>query len=270
MSEDIQEPPPDVVLTVTADKKEPATEPAPTEPKKEEKANAPVVIPISEENQSLAPTNHAQLMGFIRQLIVAKSIPKHLQNAEQVLSAWNFAAQLGLPPQPSMRNIAVIEGSPSLFGDLPLALVQRHAEFVSYEEYNIDKDYKRISLDNKNLDAEVWGGIVLLQRKGMKVPQSFAFVKVDADRAGLIERAKPNMPWRAYPQVMYIRRARIMAIRALFADALTGAAIAEDFGHAPDLIDVTDSSADRAAALNSRFSPPVVEKNASPQPDAVV
>jgi hypothetical protein len=56
--------------------------------------------------------------------------------------------------------------------------------------------------------------------------------------------------------VMLIRRARIMAIRALFADAITGAAIAEDLGYAPDLIDVTPKgdSIDKAALLNNNFN----------------
>ncbi len=210
------------------------------------------LIPISSENQGLAPTDHAQLSRFINQMITAKAIPRHLKNLEEVISAWNFAAQLNLPPQPSLRNIAVIEGTPSLFGDLPLALVQRHNDFVFYEEFNIDEESTRISFENKNLKNKPWGGVVRLQRKGMKEPQSFAFTLGDAERAGLLRRAKEGMPWQAYQPVMLIRRARIMAIRALFADAITGASIAEDFGYAPDLKDVTPSSS-KADMLNSNF-----------------
>jgi hypothetical protein len=207
-------------------------------------------IAVNSETQALAPANHSQLLRFIDAMITARSLPKHLTNREQVLSAWNFAAQLGFPPQPSLRNIAVIEGSPSLFGDLPLALVQRHKEFVFYEEFNIDENGKRISYENNNLKEKPWGGVVRLQRKGMKEPQSFSFSLVDAERAGLLRRAKEGMPWQAYQPVMLIRRARITAIRALFADALTGASIAEEFGHAPDLRDVTPQT-NKADALNS-------------------
>lgn len=209
------------------------------------------LIPISDN--ALAPADHTQLIRFIDQLIKAGSIPKHLKNREQVMSAWNYAAQLKLPPQPSLRNVAMIEGTPSLFGDLPLALAQRHENFKFYDEFNIDDKYNRLCWENKNLDAEVWGGVVLLQRQGMKDPQSFSFTKVDADRAGLIMRAKTGMPWHSYRPVMYIRRARIMGLRALFADALCGASIAEDFGYAPDLKDVTPM-VDKASALNANFS----------------
>lgn len=219
------------------------------------------LIDVSKETQALTLRDHTQLARFVDQLILAKAIPRHLQNREQVIAAWNFAAQLMLPPQPSLRNIAVIEGTPSLFGDLPLALVQRHKEFMYYEEFNIDADYNRICFENKNLTSEVFGGIVLLQRKGMKQAQSFAFVKTDAERAGILRRAKPGMPWQAYPQVMYIRRARIMAIRALFADAITGSQIAEEFGYAPDLRDVTPHTNTLAGELNNVY----LEKDAEPR-----
>lgn len=217
------------------------------------KSNQAQLIPISAESQALAPTDHHQLIRFIDQMITAGALPKHLKTREEVISAWNYAAQLKLPPQPSLRNVAIIEGTPSLFGDLPLALVQRHGDFEFYEEFTIDEAYNRICFENKNLDAEVWGGVVRFQRTGMANPQSFAFTRKDADRAGLFRRAKPGMPWHSYPQVMLVRRARIIGIRALFADALCGASIAEDFGYAPDLKDVTPH-VDRSAALNARFS----------------
>lgn len=196
-------------------------------------------IAIAESQQGLAFSDHTQLVSFIKQMIHAKALPKHLTTVQEVISAWNYAAQLKLPPQPSLRNIAVIQGSPSLFGDLPLALVQRHSDFVYYEEFTIDKDYKKICFENKNLNSEIFGGVVLLQRKGMDKPHSFSFTMQDAQRAGLLGRSGP---WKTYPQVMITRRARIIAIRALFADALSGASIAEDFGFAPDLQPVRNVS----------------------------
>lgn len=230
------------------------------------------LIPISGDTQALAPKDHGQLLRFIDQMIKAKAIPKHLENREQVISAWNFAAQLNLPPQPSLRNIAVIKGTPSLFGDLPLALVQRHKQFFAHEEYCIDANYNRICFENKNLSAPIWAGVVMLQRIGMSKPQSFAFTVDDATRAGINAQKTKNgedTVWAKYPQDMYIRKARIRAIRALFADALTGAAIAEDENYAPDLIDVTPSP-DKAASLNARFSPPPVEEKPCPQPEPAV
>ena len=209
-----------------------------------------VSIPVQADSLQLAPQNHTQLVAFIRQMIEAGAMPKHLTNVPQIISAWNFAAQLRLPPQPSLRNIAVIEGTPQMFGDLPLALVQRHKEFVHYSEYNFDRQYNKICFENKNLDAEIYGGLVYIQRKGMEKPESFTFTVDDAKRAGigkLITKNGNATVYAKYPQVMYIRRARIMSIRAHFADALAGACIAEEFGYAPDLIDVTPIEGDNSA-----------------------
>lgn len=232
--------------------------------KTEEVKQQPSLIRV--ENNQLAPSDHTQLARFVDQMIKAKSLPRHLTNREQVITCWNYAAQLGLPPQPSLRNIAMIEGTPSLFGDLPLALVQRHQDFVYYEEFNIDEEMQRISFENKNLKTKPWGGVVRLQRRGMKEPQSFSFTLQDAECAGLLRRAKENMPWQAYQPVMLIRRARIMAIRALFADALTGASIAEDFGYAPDLKDVTPvNSVDKAALINEKFNSQSFHRDCSTQ-----
>lgn len=246
----------------------------------ETKAEAPAqptgnnLIPMSEDNRGLAPLNHVQLGAFIKQMITAGAMPKHLKGFEQVLCAWNYAAQLGLPPQPSLRNIAVIEGSPSLFGDLPLALVQRHHDFKFYEEYCINDKYEKISLENKNLKDPIFAGVANLQRSGMPKPQSFSFTVDDATRAGInAQKTKSGYEtvWAKYPQDMYIRKARIRAIRALFADALTGAAIAEDNNYAPDLIDVTPTE-DKAASLNSKFTstpPNVVETTCATKEPAV-
>jgi len=227
------------------------------EDKRVEEVKRNILIPISSENQGLELQDHTQLYRFINQMIEAKALPKHLKTQAEVLSAWNYAAQLGLPPQPSLRNIAVIEGTPSLFGDLPLSLVQRHKDYMYYEEFTFDEEYKRICFENKNLKATAFGGCVYLQRKGMGAAQSFSFTLDDAARANLLGR---NNPWKTYPQIMLIRRARIMSIRALFADAITGAAIAEDFGYAPDLRDVTPQSEqqqiDKATILNEKFKIP--------------
>lgn len=243
--------------------KEPEKKEQSVEVKKEREQNLPTAILIDAESKELAFGKHTELMAFIGQMILAKAIPRHLETKEQVLAAWNFAAQLNLPPQPSLRNIAVIEGTPSLFGDLPLALVQRHKEFLSYKEFTIDKDYNPMKFENKNLDAEVYAGVVLIQRKGMEKPESFSFTLEDAENAGILKLKTQNgkdTVWKKYLKDMIIRKARIRAIRAHFADALCGSGIAEDFNYAPDLRDViaieAEQSVDKAAILNQKFKIP--------------
>lgn len=231
-----------------------APEAAPEKVVKERKEAS--LIPINERSLEVAPKDHIQLVRFIDQMIMAKVIPKHLENREQVLAAWNFAAQLNLPPQPSLRQIAVIEGTPQLFGDLPLSLAQDHTDYVWHEEFVCDKDYKKISFENKNLNSEIFSAVVIVMRKGMEKPESFSFTWDEATRAGINrEKTKNGHPtiWAKYPQIMLVRRARAVMLRAKFADAICGAGIAEELNYAPDLMkDVTP--VDRASELNARFS----------------
>lgn len=235
-----------------------------------------MIIPIEADSKEIGFTNHVQLKGFIDTMIKAKAVPKHLTTSDEVICAWNYAAQLKLPPQASLRNIAVIEGTPSLFGDLPLALAQRHSEYMYYSEFVIDSNYQKICFENKNLDAEIFAAVVLLQRKGMKDPESFSFSVKDAKDAGIykLKTAKGyDTVWAKYPKDMLIRKARIRALRALFADALSGAGIAEDWGMTPDLDvsyerDVTDEPKnsdllDRAKKISEEGSPITFEEVAS-------
>lgn len=238
---------------------EPQGEPAQPPPAPVEKEKTVMMIPM--EGDALAPTNHSHLVAFIRQMIEAKALPKHLTTVPEVLSAWNYAAQLKLPPQPSLRNIAIIEGTPSLFGDLPLSLVQRHKDYMWHDEFVADKEYKRISFENKNLGSEIFTAVFIVMRKGMKEPKSFSFTVEDMKNAGLGKlqtKSGNDTVWKKYFQDMLIRKARIRGIRTYFADALCGAGIAEEFNYAPDM-DIKDVTppVDRANSLNAQFSRPV-------------
>src|SRR5690606_5064364 len=83
-------------------------------------------------------------------------------------------------------------------------------------------------------------GVCLIKRGAMPSPESFAFTKQDAELAGILKLKTAKgyaTVWAKYFKDMIIRKARIRALRAVFADAITGAAFAEDFNWAPDLVD---------------------------------
>lgn len=201
-----------------------------------------LAIQMNDKNE-LVFKDHKEFASYAQMIVAAKMVPKHLTNYQEVMAAWNLAAQLKLPPQISIRNIAIIEGVPSLFGDLPLALAQRHPDFIMYDEYVIDSQYNKICLENKNLDADIFSAVVLIQRKGMEKPQSFTFTIAESKKAGINKEKTAkgyDTVWAKYPKDMIIRKARIRALRAIFADAISGAGIAEDFNYAPDLHPIKD------------------------------
>lgn len=189
-----------------------------------EPTKAPVVQakPIAIVDNQVTAKDNSELWRLAVTLMKGEGVPRHLNTPEKVVAAWNLAASLGVSPQPALRNIAFINGSPSLWGDLPKALAQKTGELQFYDEYIIDKDYKRISFENKNLDAEIFAGVAVIQRKG-KEKKEFTFTKKQAELAGIWGK---NV-WKTYPEVMIKARARSMALKSEFADALLGVSIGE-------------------------------------------
>lgn len=243
---------------------EPKNQPAPKvdqAPKQEKKDNKLLSVPPPpidlNESGMLAPKNSNDLYRVAAQLLKGGGVPKSYTSVEQVISAWNFAAQLKLPPQVAIRNIAIIEGTPSLFGDLPLAMVQRSGELEEFEEFIINKEYKKICYENINLGDEPFAGVVIAKRKG-KTSRSYSFSVEDAKVAGLWGKTSSTgkkLTWSAYPKVMLIRRSRGMMIKSDFADILSGASICEyDFNFAPDMRDVTDSEAESGSSVLNKPS----------------
>lgn len=149
-------------------------------------------------------------------------LPKGIDTPQKAFTAIQFAVSLGLPPATALRQIAIVNGVPSLWGDLPLALVNKRPDFEYKKELVFDKDYNEICFTNKNLDAEPYGAVCKLKRRG-KPEVEGSFTIRESQKAGLSQ--KDN--WKKYPKRMLIYRARATAIKDSFPDAINGAGIAE-------------------------------------------
>ncbi len=150
-------------------------------------------------------------------------LPTRYTKPEAVVAAMHIALELGLKPLISLRQIAVIKGTPSLFGDLPLALVQASGMLAHHREYLIDEDGHEICVKNKNLKAKVFGAVCEVMRKGETQITERYFTMEQAKAASLLG----SDAWAKYPQRMLGYRARSAAIKDKFADCLNGLAIAE-------------------------------------------
>lgn len=166
-------------------------------------------------------------------------VPKSYKTPEQVLAAFEFARELSLPPMSAIRNIAVINGQPSLWGDLPLTLVRtRSKRFRKIYEFVFDKNYKKICFDNKNLDAQAWGALCRTWDKDDGDDEYYEtyFTLEDAKTAGLLGR---DNVWKTYPRRMLQMRTRSQNLKDQYGDALFGISITEyDFNTLPQIKDV--------------------------------
>jgi hypothetical protein len=207
------------------------TPPPAQEPKKP--SISPALIAVTEDGK-LLPKDHIQLDRMIQTYLEGGGFPKHLDTMPKARMAYQMALQLNIPPLLAVRNIAIINGSPSLFGDLPKGLCEATGELEKCKEYLIAEDYRPISVVNKNLDAALYAAVCEIKRKG-RDEQTFHFTVAEAKTAGLWMKKGYNgkdTPWVNYPQTMLMRRARSIALRAEFADVLAGVNIAEYDNHA--------------------------------------
>jgi hypothetical protein len=139
--------------------------------------------------------------------------PTHFRNNPAAICvAAAMGAELGFTFLQSLRNIAVINGRPSVWGDLALALVMRSGLVADFREW--------IEGDEDTRTAICAG-----KRTGMPEGRQQAFSVADAKKAGLWGK---QGPWTQYPDRMLQMRARGFLLRDLWPDVMTGFVVREE------------------------------------------
>lgn len=177
-------------------------------------------------------------------------VPAAFNTPEKVMVGMQFAAELGLRPISALRQIYVVNGLPSLWGDLPLALCRRSGQLDVFEEWFIDSKSQRIKEDDYT--SVVFGAVCRAKRTGRPEVKR-GFTRTDAETAGVWGKKV----WAVYPKRMLQMRSRSWALKDEFGDVLHGVAIAEyDYDTIPgtDPGIQVDRPRSAASALNQRFS----------------
>ena len=141
-----------------------------------------------------------------------KDCPNRVAALARVVAIIEAGKSLGIPARAALQNISVVRGRIMIWGDVTVALCQRHRDWRG-----IDFEYAG------ELDKGTRTAIVTVHRKGCP-SVTHAFSQVDAKRAGL-----GGNVWSAYTDRMLFQRARAWALRDQFADALNGMSIADEF-----------------------------------------
>lgn len=165
-----------------------------------------------------------QKVAMINAAIKGGMLPKRFTDVGSVLAAQQYSKEIGLGGTlVSLKQIAVVEGTPTLFGDAPLALCLNSGKLESIKEYYLDKEQKVISMENKNMFCSPEMAVCEVKRIGDIEPIITYFSLNDAAKAGLIGRGV----WSKYPKLMMKYRARAEALKGKFADRLNGVGIGE-------------------------------------------
>lgn len=233
-------------------KTEPVNQPAPV-------AKKAVELAVSESGTFVAKTFEEQfkIASVFRQSGI---LPERYKTTEMVMAAMQLCYELGLKPLTAMRQIAVIHGTPSLYGDLPLALVMASKKCEQFEEFYVDKNSNPINTANKNLAEPAFAAVTICKRVGQPV-REFHFTIQDAKNAQLYQ----NTPtWKKYERIMLKYRARSQALKDTFADVLNGIGISEyDHNLTGEFVEEASDKPSAAQSINERYGkkPAVIDAN---------
>lgn len=123
--------------------------------------------------------------------------------------------EVGLSATATLKNVMVVNGKPSLWGDALLAVVQNSGELAEFEEHHDDNGATcRIVRVRKLIDGEF-----------SRIETVRSFTIEDAKTAGLWGK---RGPWKQYPKRMLQMRARSFALRDAFADRLGGLSVTDE------------------------------------------
>lgn len=228
----------------------PPSQPTPPPP-------APVIV----HDGLLVPSTSTELMRVIGQFSEGGGFPEIFDTAPKRLVAYNLGrALVGDKWQLALNNMYYHKGKLCIYGELPGQAVEHTGQVAQKDVYIIDKDYRKICMANKNLHAEPYAGVCIIQRKGRR-EKEFVYTIEDARTAGQLPAMKneykdgrrtgnqiPNdeSPWNRHRKIMLMRKAMNTAYKFEFPDALLGVPVMEyDFDLAPDLESVRDVSESR-------------------------
>lgn len=180
---------------------------------------------------SLVPTSLDQAMQLSKLIADSDLAPKDYKGKPgNVLIAVQMGQEVGLPPMSAIQNIAVINGKPSLYGDVGKAILLA-AGFIIEE-------------DDVETIKKTGMGRCRITRPGHP-PVERTFSRDSAKTAGLIGK---QGPWSQYPERQMAWRAFWFAARDAAADVLKGLSGAEELRDV-EMKDVTPMQSVAAAAI---------------------
>lgn len=174
----------------------------------------------------MSPQTIEQVQSFCKMLAATDFVPKAFRGKpDSIMVVGAMGARLGVDVFSAMAGIADINGKPSVYGDLMLAVCMNNQHFEDCVEVYEGKPYE-----------DTFRAICTAKRKGRE-PVVRSFSVIEAKEASLWKKAGP---WTSTPQRMLQMRARSFALRDTFADALAGFHSVEEMEG--QMVDVTSSA----------------------------
>lgn len=162
----------------------------------------------------MVPTNYENALEISKSFAKSMMIPKHFRNnPTDVLIAISYGNQLGLAPIMALNGIAVINGAPSLYGNVFWAVILSSPNYIKHQEFWDD--------DKKEWTTKIW-------KRGNEEPYTASFSFAEAEQAKLLKDPSKASTWGKYPKDMCMWRARGRAGKSGFSDALCGLSASQE------------------------------------------
>jgi hypothetical protein len=167
----------------------------------------------------LAPKSVSDVKELAKMIALAEWAPECYRDIDgnflqqKIELAIMHGASVGLGPIAAVQAIALINGTPSIWGDGALSVIE-HSGLLEdmVEDYQVD--------DEQGLVATC-----TMKRRGRATPIVTRFSLAMAEHAGL---TRNEGPWQTYPERMLRMRARSWTMRDGFADVLRGLHLREE------------------------------------------
>lgn len=178
------------------------------------------IVPLKagKEIAAIVPTNTTEIGNVARMIVNSGLAPYGLKKQGEIEIAIMAGLEVGLSPLNAVNSIAVINGKPSMYGDVLLALILGSGLLKGIEE----------TLEGKGDDFKA---VCVVTRKEPAMSTHREFSVADAKVANLWDKSSANgkpSPWKLYPKRMLQMRARAFALRDTFPDVLKGIHCAEE------------------------------------------
>ncbi len=185
--------------------------------------------PVNSEKELISVQKDRNLYKQCVLICKTEAVPQCYRNKpELTYSALKLLEGLGAKGIQFLQKVAPINGNLAIWGEFPLTLVRNSGKLVFFDEYLINKDYKRISLENHNLADEIFASVCVVQRVG-ETKRTFTYLLEDAKKIPNFTRMS-NI-WKPYLKAMLKYKARALALKDVFSDILMGIRISEYDDH---------------------------------------
>jgi len=180
-----------------------------------------------------------QMWIFSQRVKASNLCPKDCKTVEDVFVRLQMGFEIGLSAMQSLNNIATVNGRPTLWGDLSLALCKARKSEFEYATVEYENDPGDVS--NLKEYPDNFACVCRVKRKG-EDEHVERFSVADAKLAGLWA----TNVWAKYPRRMIRHRPMTYALRSVFPDIL-GGVYSED--EAREMVQV-DNLADQTPPRN--------------------